>query len=45
MNENDLTGVVDPDNEPSRNSNILLRPYKDVRVDPDGTIRCTPWVD
>jgi prepilin-type N-terminal cleavage/methylation domain-containing protein len=45
VNENDLTGVVDPDNEPSRNSNILLRPYKDVRVDPDGTIRCTPWVD
>lgn len=45
VNENDLTGVVEPDNEPGRNSNILFRPYKDVRVDPDNTVRCTPWVD
>jgi prepilin-type N-terminal cleavage/methylation domain-containing protein len=45
VNENDQTGIVEPDNEPGRNGNALLRPYKDVRVDPQGEIRCTPWVD
>lgn len=45
VNENDQTGIVEPDNEPGRNGNILLRPYKDVRFDASGEVRCTPWVD
>lgn len=45
VNENDRTGLVEPDSEPARNANILLRPYKDVRVDPNDELRCTPWVD
>jgi hypothetical protein len=45
VNENDLTGFVDPDNEPARNANTWMRPFKDVRIDPDNEVRCTPWVD
>ncbi len=45
VNENDLTGIVESDNEPGRNSNALLRPYKDVRLGANDEIRCTPWVD
>ncbi len=44
VNENDQTGIVEPDNEPARNSNALLRPYKDVRIE-SNTVKCTPWVD
>lgn len=45
VNENDQTGIVEPDNEPARNGNALLRPFKDVRVDSSDVLRCTPWVD
>jgi hypothetical protein len=44
VNENDATGVVEPDSQPARNGNAFLKVYRNV-INVNGEPQITVWQD